>query len=65
MVADWFLGITQGFSARGPRIHQTTLYESLEGVPYTPKETENFQSKLRGENKYTDLQDPITYFEAL
>jgi hypothetical protein len=42
-----------------------TLYESLEGVPYTLKDMANFRSKLRAENKYTDLQDTITYFEAL
>jgi hypothetical protein len=42
-----------------------TLYESLEGVPYTPKDLANFRSKLYAENKYTALQDTITYFEAL
>ncbi|KAM0840818.1 hypothetical protein ACQ4PT_059395 [Festuca glaucescens] len=42
-----------------------TLYESVEGVPYTPKDMANFRSKLRAENKYTDMQDTMAYFEDL
>jgi hypothetical protein len=43
----------------------TTLYKSLEGVPYTPKDMANYISSLRAENKYTDLHDTIAYFDAL
>jgi hypothetical protein len=42
-----------------------TLYESVEGVPYTPKEMSNFRATLCAENLYTDMQDTIAYFEAL
>jgi hypothetical protein len=41
------------------------LYESIEGVPYTPKDMANFRSLLHAENKYTDMQDTIAYFDAL
>lgn len=42
-----------------------TLYESVEGVPYTPKDMANFRATLRAENKYTDMQDTIAHFETL
>jgi hypothetical protein len=42
-----------------------TLYESLERVPYTPKDMGNFRSTLRAENKFTDLHDTFAYFDAL
>ncbi|KAM0875506.1 hypothetical protein ACQ4PT_036734 [Festuca glaucescens] len=42
-----------------------TLYESVEGVPYTPKDMANFRSKLRAENKYIDMQNTMAYFEDL
>jgi hypothetical protein len=42
-----------------------TLYESLEDIPYTPKDMANYRSSLRAENKYTDLHDTIAYFDAL
>jgi hypothetical protein len=42
-----------------------TLYESVEGVPYTLKDMSNFRATLCAENLYTDMQDTIAYFEAL
>jgi hypothetical protein len=41
------------------------LYESVHGVPYTPKDMANFRSTLRAEHKYTDMQDTIMYFEEM
>ncbi|KAM0877831.1 hypothetical protein ACQ4PT_035224 [Festuca glaucescens] len=42
-----------------------TLYESVEGVSYTPKDMANFRSKLQAENKYIDMQNTMAYFEDL
>uniref|UniRef100_A0ACD5WQN3 Uncharacterized protein n=1 Tax=Avena sativa TaxID=4498 RepID=A0ACD5WQN3_AVESA len=42
-----------------------TLYESLEGVPYTSKDMANFRATLRAENRYTNMQDTMAYFKAL
>jgi hypothetical protein len=41
------------------------LYESVEGVPYTPKDMANFRSTLRAQNKFTDMQDTMEYFEQM
>ncbi|XP_071680003.1 protein FAR1-RELATED SEQUENCE 5-like [Lolium perenne] len=41
------------------------LYEAVEGVPYTPKDMANFRSTLRAQNKFTDMQDTMEYFEQM
>ncbi|KAM0852063.1 hypothetical protein ACQ4PT_052013 [Festuca glaucescens] len=61
-----FIKILHSVNMETSRMMQVmaTLYESVEGVPYTPKEMANFRSTLRAENKYTDMQDTLLYFEA-
>ncbi|KAM0872784.1 hypothetical protein ACQ4PT_038491 [Festuca glaucescens] len=41
------------------------LYESVEGVPYTHKDMANFRSTLRAQNKFTDMQNTMEYFEEM
>ncbi|KAM0854471.1 hypothetical protein ACQ4PT_050414 [Festuca glaucescens] len=62
-----FIKILHSVNMETSRMMQVmaTLYESVEGVPYTPKDMANFRSKLRAENKYTDMQDTMAYFEDL
>ncbi|XP_051225511.2 protein FAR1-RELATED SEQUENCE 5-like [Lolium perenne] len=61
-----FIRILHSVNMETSRMMQVmaTLYESVEGVPYTPKELANFRSTLRAKNKYTDMQDTMAYFEA-
>ncbi|KAM0863400.1 hypothetical protein ACQ4PT_044620 [Festuca glaucescens] len=61
-----FIRILHSVNMETSRMMQlmATLYESVEGA-YTPKEMANFRATLRAENKYTDMQDTMAYFEAL
>ena len=41
------------------------LHASLGGIGYTPKDMANFRATLHVENRFTDMQDTMEYFENL
>ena len=42
-----------------------TLHGSRADIGYTDKDLANLLAKLRGEHKYTDMQDTIEYFKSM